>query len=295
MALSFTAIDFETANEQRASACAVGITTVRNGRITETLSWFISPPGGIRFTNTWIHGISASHVAGAASWVETATRINELAGDTPLVAYNSPFDKGVHSAACVTSDMEHAGHVWRDARVLAKTHLDLPGYRLVHVAKHLGIDDFEHHDAAADAHACAQVTLAIARLANADDVETLWPVTARPQRTIARRLPLPDPNVQADPAHPLYGASLAFTGELVSLSRNEARAAVASLGAIVTAGPTRKSDLVVVGGFDPATLRPGTTVSSKLQKVLDLKQTGQQIEIISEADLLALLAYEPSR
>ncbi len=295
MGLNFTAIDFETANEQRASACAVGITTVRDGHIIDTDSWLITPPGELRFTNTWIQGINESHVAGAATWADTVARIDQVAGDTPLVAYNSPFDKGVHSAACAASQIEHPGHVWRDARVLAKTHLDLPGYRLVSVARHLGIKDFEHHDAEADAAACARVTLAIADLVGIDEVDALWPITADRSPMTSRRPPLPSPNSEADPAHPLYGASIAFTGELVSLSRSEARAAAAALGATVTAGPTRKSDVIVVGGFDPATLRTGATVSTKLQKALDLRAAGQQIEIISEADLLALLAYEPGR
>ncbi|WP_103662927.1 BRCT domain-containing protein [Microbacterium sp. CJ77] len=99
----------------------------------------------------------------------------------------------------------------------------------------------------------------------------------------------------ADPEHPLYGASITFTGELEGFTRDEARSACATLGATITAGPTKKADVVVIGGFDPATLRAGATVSSKLQKAMDLRAAGQHIELISEADLTALLAYEQDR
>ena len=45
--ISFTAIDFETANSHRGSACAVGLVKVRDGHIVDTASWLIKPPPGI--------------------------------------------------------------------------------------------------------------------------------------------------------------------------------------------------------------------------------------------------------
>jgi DNA polymerase-3 subunit epsilon len=43
VALDFTAIDFETANSSSASACAVGLARVRDGRVVETAGWLIKP------------------------------------------------------------------------------------------------------------------------------------------------------------------------------------------------------------------------------------------------------------
>jgi len=63
--LDFTAIDFETANSSSASACAVGLTRVRNGRVVATAGWLIQPPPGHdRFfeLNVNIHGITADDV-----------------------------------------------------------------------------------------------------------------------------------------------------------------------------------------------------------------------------------------
>ncbi len=39
--MTFTVIDFETANSKRASACALGIVKVEGGVITEKASWLI--------------------------------------------------------------------------------------------------------------------------------------------------------------------------------------------------------------------------------------------------------------
>jgi len=56
--LNFTAIDFETANEQRSSACAIGIVCIEDGLITEQEYHLIKPPG-LHFNpfNIAIHGI----------------------------------------------------------------------------------------------------------------------------------------------------------------------------------------------------------------------------------------------
>ena len=35
--MNFIAIDFETANEKRASACSLGLTIVENGQVTKQL------------------------------------------------------------------------------------------------------------------------------------------------------------------------------------------------------------------------------------------------------------------
>jgi DNA polymerase-3 subunit epsilon len=297
LTLNFTAIDFETANEQRGSVCAVGIAQVRGGAIVESTGWLIQPPTGNRFTNTRIHGIAADDVMNGSTWADSLAAIEAYVGNGVLVAYNSPFDKGVYSAASRLAGLEPEDRVWRCARVLAKTHLILDSYRLVDVTKHLGLPHFDHHNAEADARACASVALKIARTHDAETVDTLWPVSAIAQgaRSYYRRLPLPVASTAADPEHPLYGASVTFTGELEGFTRDEARSACAALGATITAGPTKKTDVVVVGGFDPATLRPEATVSSKLQKAMDLRASGLHLELISEADFTALLAYESGR
>lgn len=43
--MEFTAIDFETANSSRASACAIGIVVVRNLEVVEEYYHLIRPPG----------------------------------------------------------------------------------------------------------------------------------------------------------------------------------------------------------------------------------------------------------
>lgn len=98
----FAAIDFETANNARDSACALGVVIVEHGRMVDRLYELIHPPSR-EFLFTHIHGLSWDEVKGAqrfdAVWADLA---RELAGVAFLAAHNAPFDKGVLGACCAT-------------------------------------------------------------------------------------------------------------------------------------------------------------------------------------------------
>jgi DNA polymerase III subunit epsilon len=59
--MSWVAIDFETANETRGSACALGVAIVEADHVVERASWLIRPPT-LHFNpyNLMIHGITAA-------------------------------------------------------------------------------------------------------------------------------------------------------------------------------------------------------------------------------------------
>jgi len=315
MALDFMAIDFETANGEQGSVCAVGVAQVRGGVIASAESWLIRPPTGDRFTNTHIHGIRFDDVHDAPTWAASLERIDRAAAGRSLVAYNSRFDEGVYLAASRLAGVAASRHDWRDAYALARSRLRLSSYRLPAVVEHLGLDAFAHHEAGADAVACAQLTIALAERERADSVEALWagagtpagPAYSSGRGTAAARrgaayasrgstsTRLPKPNPDADPGHVLFGVSITFTGDLETLSRPDAQAMAAEVGAHVTGTPTKKTQVVVVGGFDPTTFKPGATVSSKVQKALDLKAAGQFIEFLSEAQFVEAVNFRGGR
>ncbi len=63
------AIDFETANYERDSACAVGLALVQNGRIIKTDSFLIRPPNSW-FVFTYIHGLTWDDVCDSETYDE---------------------------------------------------------------------------------------------------------------------------------------------------------------------------------------------------------------------------------
>jgi hypothetical protein len=64
-ACDFIAIDFETANETRGSACAVGVAVVAGGQVVAGASTLIDPQTHFNPYNTMIHGIDEELVRGA--------------------------------------------------------------------------------------------------------------------------------------------------------------------------------------------------------------------------------------
>jgi DNA polymerase-3 subunit epsilon len=57
----FIAIDFETANPQRVSACALGYARVCDSEIKESHVYLIRPVGGHAEFQSKIHGIKEEH------------------------------------------------------------------------------------------------------------------------------------------------------------------------------------------------------------------------------------------
>ncbi|MBF4463441.1 MULTISPECIES: exonuclease domain-containing protein [unclassified Rathayibacter] len=166
MPIDFTAIDFETANSHGASACSVGLVKVRNGRVVDRAGWLIRPPLGFdEFLewNTRIHGIRHHDVRGAASWVEQFADLVAFADGDVFVAHNAGFDMGVIRAACAATALEHPEYDYLCSLQLARKTYELDSYRLPAVALAAGFDEFRHHDASADAEACAAIVVHAAR------------------------------------------------------------------------------------------------------------------------------------
>nr|WP_314843208.1 exonuclease domain-containing protein [uncultured Microbacterium sp.] len=197
MPLDFTAIDFETANSSPASACSVGLVRVRAGRVVATAGWLIRPPAGhdeFQEWNTKIHGIRAEDVVSASSWSEQFDRLCAFAGADVLVAHNAGFDLNVlRKGALVTGDDCPPYRSLCSLQVARKVY-DLESYRLPKAAEAAGFTGFSHHDALADALACAHIIIDSARRLGAADVFDLAeilklrvtePVVATAERAVA--------------------------------------------------------------------------------------------------------------
>ena len=158
--LNFTAIDFETANEQRASACAVGVVRVRGGRIVESFETLLRPREvRVDWGNFRVHGIAAERLHDAPTLADVWPQLLPYLHQQPVVAHNSAFDVSVLEYSCrdfgVPIPAFHALCSVKLARV-AWPHLER--HKLDHVAAHFGIP-LDHHDALSDARACAEITV----------------------------------------------------------------------------------------------------------------------------------------
>jgi DNA polymerase III subunit epsilon len=192
--LDFTAIDFETANSSTASACAVGLTRVRDGRVVATAGWLIQPPPGhdaFFEVNTGIHGLRAEDVVDAKTWSAQLDDIAAFAGADILVAHNAGFDMAVLKRASAATGDLCPPYRYACSLQVARRVYEIPSYRLPLVAAEAGFTDFPHHDPIADALACAHIMIDAARRVGAADIETLAVSTG--VRVSQIRIDEPDP------------------------------------------------------------------------------------------------------
>ncbi|MGF2948615.1 3'-5' exonuclease [Microbacterium alcoholitolerans] len=197
MPLDFTAIDFETANSSPASACSVGLVRVRDGKVTAQTGWLIRPPAGHDEFNMWnikIHGIHPHEVADAATWSQQIDRLCAFAGTDVLVAHNAGFDLNVLRRSCEVTGIAAPPYRSLCSLAVARKTYDLDSYRLPKAAAAAGFGEFAHHDALADARACAQIIIDAARRTATADVDALGaalgvmltaPLASEPQRAVA--------------------------------------------------------------------------------------------------------------
>ena len=94
--MNFIAIDFETANEKRASACSLGITVVKNNKIIEEKYWLIKPkPFRFESRNIIIHGIREEDVINEKEFDELWPEIKPYLENNLVIAHNASFDFSV--------------------------------------------------------------------------------------------------------------------------------------------------------------------------------------------------------
>ncbi len=299
--LDFVAFDVETANHHRGSVCAIGAAVVRAGAVVSTHGWLTRPPEELNFFegfNVSLHGITKERVADEPTFAQRLDQLLGLAGGLPLVAHNASFDMGAVRAGCLVEGLPWPTVDYACSLVMARRALNLISYRLPLVAEECGVRLTAHHDASADATACAEIVLNIAHRRGAPRLDALL---ADLQLFMGHLSPLlwqgchvhwsypkpPDVSEDADPAHPLYGQVIAFTGAL-SIRRQDAWAAVAACGAIVEKGVNKRTNMLVIGdgfsGDDPADFYTG-----KAAKAVRWRAKGHDIEVLTEADLIQML------
>ena len=155
---NFVAIDFETANNSRASACAVGLVTVSDGRVVEENMFLIKPPSS-SFIFTYIHGLAWDDVKNEPAFDELWPEINEVIKDADfLAAHNAPFDKGVLNTCCQEYNIQTPATPFVCTVKLARSHWGFNPAKLNNVCDSLDIP-LNHHEALSDARACANIII----------------------------------------------------------------------------------------------------------------------------------------
>jgi DNA polymerase-3 subunit epsilon len=318
----FTAVDFETANGFRGSACAVGMVRVRDAQVVETARWLIRPPEGFDHfdaRNVQIHGIHPDDVKEAPRFAEVYPRIEAFLGDDVFVAHNAAFDTGVIQAGLQVSGRSVSALDSVCTVKLARKTYTLASYSLPFAAEAAGFRLEDHHDPLADALACAHIGIDVTERADTGSImdaamalgvekghlnswapgepqcrEVVDAVGWRAAGHTLPRQPGPpwptegknlEPAADADPSNPLFGETVVFTGDL-GIPRPEAKRRAAAVGARTADRVTRATTVLVVDdGFVAEDITAGR-LTRKARHALALQEQGRPVEIVSEAEFL---------
>jgi DNA polymerase III subunit epsilon len=308
-AVDFVAIDFETANEERGSACEIGLVRFSNGQVVDKFQSLIYQDDFNPF-NVSLHGISEKQVAKAPSFDDVWKEAKSFIGNAPLLAHNAGFDISVLYQSLELEDIGDT-YTYFCSMVLSRRMLDISYFGLPGVTEHLGIDYPMNHRAESDAEAAGKVAVALMAKKSVDslhglaDILRVRPGTLNSDGYSGSRYKGPPGGtglsmsekkkiLEAVPESERYedpdfaGKRIVFTGALLGMKRDDAELAVMKAGGLPTSSVSRKTNMLVFGYQDPNVLR-GKALSGKRLAVEKLRAEGVDIEVVDELQFMQML------
>lgn len=313
---NFIAIDYETANSSYLSACALGVSVVIEGKVTETFATYIKPPkefAEFDQFNMMIHGIKPADVKSAPTFDDIWKRVESFTSkyELPIACHYSGFDIRVTQALLKHYEKEFSDIKFYDTYTIArKLWPHLINHKLDTLAETFGID-LNHHDASSDAEACAEIALKQMKELNKSSLSDvagnygykLGLLTMSGLKTMSDSKNYESqhsrssnikssskdvlPNINVNVGSDLYGKNIVFTGALTSMERSEAIQRAVNNGAVVQSGVSKKTDFLIVGVSDFIDFKNGKK-TQKLKDAETLSQAGSGISLIDEEDFLRM-------
>lgn len=294
--INFTAIDFETANEQRNSLCSIGIVKVMRGKIVEEINLLIKPKE-LRFSeiNYQIHKLSEADFINALELNYHWEKLAPFFEEQLIVAHNATFDISVLKQTLSEYDLKYPIIKYLCSQKLAQeAFTDLVNYRLADVAKYLNLKH-NHHNALSDASISAEIAIRAIPIINhsfldfnneeltgniskvaSEEKKDRWNDLLFAGKRIESSVLKPNLNVE-NQNNIFYNNKVVFTGDLKAISRQDAAARIQNMGADVNGSISKKTNIVVIGqGAGP----------SKMKMIDELKGQGYNIRILNEDEFL---------
>lgn len=156
----FGAIDFETADYYRDSACSVAVVRIENGQVVDKFHTLLRPPRK-EFVFTYLHGITWEMARKAPTFADVWPSLHKLLKGVDFVAaHNASFDRTVLQACSERAGIFVPDLPFECTVRLAREVFGIYPTKLEDVCRELRIPLDKHHDALCDALACARIVLA---------------------------------------------------------------------------------------------------------------------------------------
>ena len=171
----YIAIDFETANSNLTSACAIGLVGAKNGKIVYNDYFLINPEEPFSDFNITVHHITPDMVKDAKTFPEVWEIIKDVLNNEIVVCHNAMFDISVLKACIEKYGLEYPNiSVGCTLRVSKITFKDiLPNCKLNTISGYLEVEH-NHHNAISDAQVCYYLLERVKRMYQAIDIIELF-------------------------------------------------------------------------------------------------------------------------
>ncbi|MBQ9537389.1 MAG: 3'-5' exoribonuclease [Desulfovibrionaceae bacterium] len=152
------AIDFETSSTDPSCACSLGLTRIEGEKIGDSYYTLLRPPSSVvHFFH--IHHLSWNDLKTAPLFAEVWPQISDYLQDVQFfIAHNASFDRRVLNACLDYAHLDASKLPFLCTLKGARKVLSMRSHSLDKVCEYFHIS-LNHHNAASDAQACAQIYL----------------------------------------------------------------------------------------------------------------------------------------
>lgn len=291
-------IDFETANQNRISACALGLVFIKNDRVAYQTNFYIKPPESEQFSNRniGIHGITAEDVDYAMTFDELwESELSKYFNQNLIVFHNASMDLSVLKNLFQHYTISGYEIEYLDTMQLAEKSGNPK--KLSELADKFDIEYIDKHNPEEDAKVCAYVFGELAELY--PDYKSL--VRTLSEKEVKEKIKRKKETAEVKNQNLDYvqeysldkgeienieikDKAFIFTGEITT-DRRTAKNFIEENGGIIKSGISSKLDYVIIGadfGW------------SKIQKVHDLNvKKNCKIKILTNSDFEHLKKNTP--
>jgi DNA polymerase-3 subunit epsilon len=204
--LNFVALDFETANAYRRSACSIGMVKVEDGKIVDEYYSLIKPtPFRFEPINTKIHGLSEIDCLNAPDFNELWPAIYSWFENQNIVGHNVSFERSVlkHISLDCNIDFKIQGFIC-SLKISKEKLPEMDSYKLSKIYEYLFNKKLKHHHALEDARASAEIMITllsdngeISKLRKSGQIKAeITPIDLTPQLMETYQLLLEEKSIQ---------------------------------------------------------------------------------------------------
>lgn len=305
--LDFVAIDLETANFQRSSICEFGLAVVRDSKVISSKSWLIRPKNNVyNRINISIHGITPDMTENSPSFEDVWPEISQFLEGQLVVSHNTAFDMYALRDALDEANLRYPNLKHMCSLRLSRKVFDCEKYGIEPLTRLLNIDMGTHHRAGDDARSCAEIFIKAIEASglSLDKLQENYgcgEFISKSNVFISQRTgyghnqhnhtclkPIVPSSASINKENYFAGKSICITGVLTCGQRSDILQYIEEIGGIPTNSVTRKTNILVVGMTDYRVVGD-SGMSGKQKKAVDLRDNGQDIEILSENEFLELL------